>query len=37
MQNQHQHVTKQFAKRISTFQELESKALIGMISGDKGS
>lgn len=37
MQNQCQYVTKQFAKKITTFQELELKALIGMISGDKDS
>lgn len=37
MQNQHQFITKQFAKKITTFQELELKAFIGMISGDKDS
>lgn len=37
MQKQSQYVTKQLSKKMTTFQELELKAFIGMISGDKDS
>lgn len=36
-QKQCQYVTKQFAKKIATFQKLKLKALIGIISRDKDS
>lgn len=36
-QKKHQYVTKQFPKKITTFQKPELKTLIGIISGDKDS